>query len=103
MSSDFLEVDHLVSDEPLGADVVVIGGGVIGLSIAWRLARKGLTITVLESGRLGGGASGAAAGMLAPLSEVSKEGAFLQLGLSSAAAYPQFLAELNEDASISVE
>jgi glycine oxidase len=49
--------------------LTILGGGVIGLSIAFELRRRGHAVTVLEQGRCGGQASGAAAGMLAPYSE----------------------------------
>ena len=52
-----------------GADVVIIGGGIIGLSLAWRLAGEGASVVLLERGQVGGQATGAAAGMLAPLAE----------------------------------
>lgn len=54
---------------PARTDVAVIGGGLIGLSIAWRLARAGRTVTVLERETIGAGASLAATGMLAPAAE----------------------------------
>jgi glycine oxidase len=77
------------------ADVVVIGGGVIGLSIAWRAAQRGHAVRVLERGALGGGASHVAAGMLAPVTEADPgELALLELGLRSARAWPGFAAEL---------
>jgi glycine oxidase len=50
------------------ADAVVVGGGVIGLSIAWRLAQRGSSVTLVDDDP-GGGASRAAAGMLAPVTE----------------------------------
>ena len=50
-------------------DVLVVGGGVIGLAAAWRLAQHGLRVTLLERRELGGGASRVAAGMLAPAAE----------------------------------
>ena len=78
-------------------DVVVIGGGVIGLAVAWRAAQAGLEVTVLERGRPGGETSHVAAGMLAPISETSPtELGLLALGLRSAAIYPEFVAELAE-------
>ena len=46
-------------------DVVVIGAGVIGLAIAWRLAQRGAAVAVFDKGEAGAGASHAAAGMLA--------------------------------------
>ena len=77
--------------------VVVIGGGVIGLAVAWRAARAGLSVTVLERGRPGGETSYVAAGMLAPVSEATPtETIALQLGLRSAAMYREFVADLAE-------
>ena len=78
-------------------DVVVIGGGVIGLAVAWRAAQAGLLVTVLERGRPGGETSHVAAGMLAPISEASpNERAVLALGRRSAVTYHEFVAELIE-------
>jgi glycine oxidase len=80
-------------------DVVVIGGGVIGLSCAWRLAQRGARVAVVERGDPGGGATRVAAGMLAPVGELSfGEPELLELTLAAARAYPEFVAEL-EDAS----
>lgn len=80
------------------ADVAVIGGGVIGTACAWRLARHGLRVVLLDPAA-GSGASGAAAGMLAPVSEVQPgEGALLRLSLAAAAAYPEFVADVTGDA-----
>jgi glycine oxidase len=79
-------------------DVAVVGGGVIGLTIAWRAARRGLAVTVLDRGRPGSGSSFVAAGMLAPIAEaLATEQPLLRLGLRSAELYPAFLAELAED------
>ncbi|MGH2875841.1 MAG: glycine oxidase ThiO [Solirubrobacteraceae bacterium] len=81
--------------ENRAADVVVIGGGTIGLSIAWRASQRGLRVLVLERGRVCGGTSRLAAGMLAPISEVAPgEEPLLELGLRSAGLYPSFVAEL---------
>ncbi len=52
---------------------VVLGGGVIGLSIALKLALEGIEVTLLEKQTCGGQASGAAAGMLAPFSEIGED------------------------------
>ena len=82
-------------DPSATSDVVVIGGGVIGLAVAWRAAQRGYAVRVLERGELGGGASHVAAGMLAPVTEADPgELALLELGLSSAASWPAFAAEL---------
>jgi glycine oxidase len=75
-------------------DVLVIGGGVIGLGVAWRCAQRGLKVTVVDPAP-GSGASSAAAGMLAPATELHYgEQALLQLNLDSARRYPHFAAEL---------
>lgn len=77
------------------SDVVVVGGGVIGLAIAWRACQHGLRATVLERGESGGGTSRVAAGMLAPITEVEPGAeALLQLGLQSVGIYSAFLSEL---------
>jgi glycine oxidase len=77
-------------------DVVVAGGGVIGLSIAWQAAAHGLTVTVADD-QPARGASWAAAGMLAPVTEVHYgEERLLQLNLDSHARYPVWAEELND-------
>src|SRR3954447_12697433 len=76
-------------------DVVVVGGGVIGLGCAWRLAQRGPRVAVVERGEPGCGASRVAAGMLAPVGELSfGEPELLKLTLAAARLYPQFAAEL---------
>src|SRR5438270_13936770 len=76
-------------------DVAVVGGGVIGLSVAWRAAERQRQVIVLGRGEPGAGTSGVAAGMLAPVTEASlSEQAVLGLGLESARLYPEFVAEL---------
>jgi glycine oxidase len=78
-------------------DAVVVGGGVIGLSIAWQAARRGLRTVVVDPAP-GGGASYVAAGMLAPVMELQYgEQELLRLSLTSAQRYPSFVAELERD------
>ncbi|AWV91153.1 glycine oxidase ThiO [Bradymonas sediminis] len=85
-------------------EFAIIGAGVAGLSIGWRLAKSGIKVTIFERDAAGQGASRAAAGMLAPSSEVAfEEDALLHLGLKSLALYPDFVAELEQDAGISVD
>ena len=73
---------------------VVVGGGAIGLSVAWRAAERGVQITVVDPNPAGG-ASRVAAGMLAPVTEVHYgEEALLSLALESSRRYPDFVAEL---------
>lgn len=78
-------------------DAVVIGGGVIGLSVAWRAARAGLRVAVVDP-EPGSGASHFAAGMIAPTSEADYgEGAIVEVGRDSAARYPAFVADVEAD------
>lgn len=84
------------------SDVLVVGGGVIGLAIAWRAAQRGLRVTVLDPAP-GSGASHAAGGMLAPVTEVHYgEVPLLQLNLASAARYADFAAELTKASGLDV-
>ncbi len=82
------------------ADVVVVGGGVIGLSIAWCLAREGVKATVLDRGELGRGASWAGAGMIAPHSERLRTNPTVDLRSWSAMLYPEWSRELLEETGI---
>jgi glycine oxidase len=78
-------------------DVVIVGGGVIGLSCAWRLARRGARVAAVERREAGCGATRVAAGMLAPVGELSfGEPELLELTLAAARLYPDFVAELEE-------
>ncbi|TNY36254.1 glycine oxidase ThiO [Thermomonospora catenispora] len=77
-------------------DLLIIGAGVIGLATAWRVARRGLAVTVLDPAPAGG-ASRVAAGMLTPVSELTYgEEPLLHLGIASRDRYPAFVAELEE-------
>jgi glycine oxidase len=78
------------------ADVVIIGGGIIGCSIAWRLAKAGMKVTVLDRSEPGAEASSAAAGMLAPLGEMIEHRIFSELCVASRGLYPRFAAEIEE-------
>jgi glycine oxidase len=86
-----------MSEGTRSADVLVVGGGIIGLAVAWRACAKGLSVTVLERAAVGQGTSHVAAGMLAPVAEVEfgdAGQAVLELGLRSAEIWPEFAAEL---------
>ena len=83
-------------------DVAIAGGGLVGLSVAWRAAQRGLSVTVVDDAP-GWGASRAAAGMLAPVTEAAYgEEALLRLCLASLQRFPDFVAELNAAAGTDV-
>jgi glycine oxidase len=85
-----------ISSSNLTADVGVIGGGVIGLACAWKVAQRGANVAVIDE-VIGRGASWAAAGMLAPVTEVHHgEETLLQLNLESSRLYPSFVRELED-------
>ncbi|MGN6373630.1 MAG: glycine oxidase ThiO [Solirubrobacteraceae bacterium] len=86
-------------------DVLVIGGGIVGLAVAWRAAGRGLSVTVLERDEIGHGASHVAAGMLAPVSELEfgEHGRrALELGLRSAQMWRSFAQELERASGVDV-
>jgi glycine oxidase len=90
-------------EHPNGYDAVVVGAGVIGLACAWRAARHGLRVTVLERDRPAAGATGVAAGMLAPVGEASwGEEGLLSLNLESLRRWPAFASDLESDAEAEV-
>ena len=87
---------HNVFSEP---DFAVLGGGLCGRLLAWRLAGAGHSVTLYEQGDAAGSSSAAwvAAAMLAPLAEAAKaERPVVELGAASLTLWPQWLAELPE-------
>ena len=84
-------------------DVVIIGAGIIGGSIAWRLAQSGLRVTMVDAGAMGGEASWAGAGMLAPGGEMETRDVWSDLGTQSLALYPAFVDELERLSGISID
>ncbi len=89
---------------PAAVDVAVAGAGVIGLSIAWRLALRGLSVAVFERAGTGAGASLAAAGMLAAAAE-HEPGChdLLALALESQRQWPQFRAGLEAQSGRAID
>jgi glycine oxidase len=84
--------------------IVVIGAGVAGLSIGWRLAQRGAAVTLFERHEAGQGASHAAAGMLAACAEVEPgEEKLFALNRASQALWPQFAAELERASGMAVD
>ena len=86
--------------------IAIVGGGAIGLSCAWRLAQQGADVAVFERGPIGGEASFAAGGMLAPSPEFwlhQQDENLRQLGAQSRDLYPEFSAELLETTGVDIE
>jgi glycine oxidase len=85
-------------------DVVIIGGGVIGLTIARALRQRGVReVMLIERGRPGTEASWAAGGILAPQVEADRKDDFFRLACASHDLYPEFAESLQEETGIDVE
>jgi len=92
------------NEVPRSADVVVIGGGVIGLTVARALAQRGLRdVCLIERAALGTEASFAAGGILAPQAEADGRDAFFELACRSRDLYADFAAGLFEETGVDVE
>ncbi|HEX3134727.1 MAG TPA: FAD-dependent oxidoreductase, partial [Planctomycetota bacterium] len=74
--------------------LTIVGGGIIGLSCAWVMARAGWRVTLLDGAPEAREASWAAAGMLAPHHEATGPGALWRLGMDSLARWPGFVEDL---------
>jgi glycine oxidase len=77
-------------------DAIVIGGGIIGCSVAWRIAQSKRRVALVERGRVGGEASSAAGGILIPEAYPGQSPNLLQLWLTSNQLYPSFVDEVRE-------
>jgi glycine oxidase len=83
-------------------DAVIVGGGLIGLSCAWRAAQRGARVAVVERSQPPAGATRVAAGMLAPVGELAfGEPQLLKMTLAAAELYPDFVAELESASGVS--
>jgi glycine oxidase len=83
---------------------IIVGGGIMGLSIAWRLAREGQRVTLLERGEVGQAASRVAAGMLAASAEVGyEEFELYALCRESLRRWPSFAKQIEADSGVNVD
>ena len=89
--------------ETRSADVAIVGAGLIGSSIAWRLAQQGVRVRLFDSGALGGEASSAGAGMLSPGGEFDRPSPWLDLGIQSLRLYPAFVEELRSETGLPID
>src|SRR5260370_37780034 len=84
-------------------DVVIVGAGIIGTTIAWRLGQLGYHVRLIDAGTLGGEASSSAAGMLLATGESDRPSASLELSIEGIRLYPAFIAEVVSESRISVD
>ncbi len=84
-------------------DVVIIGGGIIGLSLAQELALQKLSVTVLDRGQMGQEASSAGAGMLAPRAEMREAGPLAQLLLAGRKIYSEFVRQVSSRSGVGID
>lgn len=86
-----------------GADVAIVGAGIIGLATAWRAARAGLEALVIERRAVGAGATPVAAGMLAPAGEAQwGQGPLTEACAAAAALWPEFATELEGGSGVDI-
>jgi glycine oxidase len=95
----------MASDSPADAlgSVAIAGAGLIGASIAWRLAQCGMRVTLIDAGTLGGETSSAGAGMLSPGGEFDQPSVWLDLGIESMRMYPAFVDELRAETGMPID
>jgi len=83
--------------------IAIAGAGLIGASIAWRLAQAGMRVSMFDAGSFGGETSSAGAGMLSPGGEFDRPSAWLDLGIESMRMYPSFVEELRVESGLSID
>src|ERR1039458_5448811 len=93
----------MLARSPDVMDVIIIGGGIIGASTAWRLAQAGAAVTLVDAGALGGEASWAGAGMVAPGGEIAGRSRWAEFALESLALYPWFVEELESETGLGID
>jgi glycine oxidase len=94
--SDVLEPDAV-------HEVLVVGAGLIGSSIAWLLSRAGCRVVLIDAGSFGGEASAAGAGMLAPGGEYREPSPAARFAIESLAMYPTFVRQLEKESGLSID
>jgi glycine oxidase len=83
--------------------IEVAGAGIIGLSIAWRLAQAGMEVVVRDAGKAAGESSWAGAGMLTPAGEFREESRWTRLAIEALAGYGAFVEELTAASGVEID
>lgn len=83
-------------------DILVIGAGIVGCAVAYELARRGASVSIVDDRPAGFGATQASAGMLAPFTEAAEGGPLLELGARSLDLYDRFVTRLRDDSGMTV-
>jgi glycine oxidase len=84
-------------------EIIVIGAGIIGASLSWRLAQAGRRVELVDAGGFGSEASWAGAGMLAPGGEVEHRSAWTAFALESLGMYRSFVQELQDESGVAID
>ncbi len=86
-----------------GTSIAIVGGGIIGLSTAWRLTQSGRQVAVYDQGPIGHEASWAGAGMLSPGGEIDSDSPLVPLAMASRRLYPGFVRELEQASGVEID
>jgi glycine oxidase len=99
----FIQTIGMMDSRTTDWDIVIVGAGIIGCSIAWHLRESSLRVLLVERSEPGGLATNAAAGILGPLNETSGPGPLLDLMQESLSMYPSFVDEVQRSSGLSAD
>src|SRR5689334_11804266 len=83
-------------------DVIVVGAGIVGCAVAYELARRGVSVEIIDERPIAMGATQASAGVLAPFIEAREGGPFLELTTRSLALYDEFVTRITAESGVPV-
>ena len=84
-------------------ELQIIGGGIVGLSIAWRLAQRGVKVSIFDKGPIASEASWAGAGMLSPGGEFRADSPWTRRAIESLTAFGPFVEELRDESGLAID
>ena len=103
MRGDGAGAPSLQADYHRKVTIAVVGAGIVGCAVSFDLARRGLQVDVFDPRRVGGGATHATAGVLAPFIEAPSPGPLHELTIESFRLYDRFMTQVQEDSGVAVE